>query len=76
MNEREYFLTYKGKYATVFFRADKIQFRYNGIIHDVLEDKIIFHDRKLGQLMLTFKDLTVVGVREPTEEEYNQVREI
>lgn len=69
MNEKDYFIKIKHKYCTVLIQSDKIKFRYNGIIKEVFNDKLIFHDRKVGDIILSFTGLTIIGIRYPTQEE-------
>jgi ribosome maturation factor RimP len=67
--ERETWLSYKGKVVEVIKRVseDKNRF-FKGDLIDVLEDKIILHDRKLDKdLPLTLDGLSLVGIENGTD---------
>jgi hypothetical protein len=54
MNEKDVYLEYLNKYV----RVAKIEmgktFYYHGYVNDVLDDKIVIEDRKIGQVVIAF----------------------
>ena len=54
MNEKDVYMEYLNKFVRVSKRMGGKTYYYNGYINDVLEDKIVIEDRKIGQVVIAF----------------------
>ena len=65
--EKEYWEKFKGRKISLLkqtYRPNR-DFYYNGVVVDVLDDKIILDDIKLGEIPIPFKDVTIIGGGSP-----------
>lgn len=58
-NEQEYWKRFLNKTITVL----KEKYYYTGLLKEVLEDKIILDDRKTGEMLISFDNLSLIKVK-------------
>ena len=61
--EKEFWERFLNQEVTLLKKVNDKGFYYTGFVIKVLDDKIIFDDRKIGQIPLTFDDLSVIEVQ-------------
>ncbi len=61
--ERDYWLPFLHKFVFLNKEVGNDNYLYRGEIVAVLEDKLIINDVKIGEIPLSFKGLSITGVK-------------
>ena len=64
-DERVYWERFKNKYVKLIKTSKNQDIYYSGVVIDVLDDKLIIDEIKLGEIPVSFSGLTVKQVGDP-----------
>jgi ribosome maturation factor RimP len=64
IHEEVYYKRFLGKYIKVVLRLEKREQYYRGQVIQILKDKLILEDRKLGQVPIPYKGLIIQDVND------------
>jgi len=62
--EKEFYQRFLNKYVKIIKLVQRKTYFYRGFVKAVFDDKLIIDDIKLGQVPISFNELTITGVKD------------